>query len=205
LKLRSEVKKWQTQYNTDLFININISGRQFHDKNIVNKISTAVYCSGVNPKTINFELTESMLMDDINASIHILKSLRLLGVSISIDDFGTGHSSMSYLKQLPINTIKIDRSFIHGVPDDKVDTAIIESIFALANSLQLNVVAEGIETEAQLSAFIKNYPNTKAQGFLFSKPVKADEIEVLFDEFHANTTPYLETIARANSTLKSIG
>lgn len=200
----SQVKKWQTKYNTDLFMNINISGRQFHDKNIVNKISTAIYRTGVNPKTINFELTESVLMDDINASIHILKSLRLLGISISIDDFGTGHSSMSYLKQLPINTIKIDKSFVHGVPDDKVDTAIIESIFALANSLQLNVVAEGVETEAQL-AFIKNYPNTKAQGFLFSKPVAADEIEVLFDEFHANTTPYLETIARENSNLKRIG
>ncbi len=180
----NQIKKWQVKYNTELFININISGRQFHDRNIVSKISAAIYKNGINPKTINFELTESVLMDDINKSIQILKSLRKLGTSVSIDDFGTGHSSMSYLKQLPINTIKIDKSFIHGVPQDKVDTAIIESIFALAKSLELDIVAEGVETEEQF-AFIKKHHCAKAQGFLFSKPIPAQEIEAMFDQFYA--------------------
>ena len=195
-KALGQIKKWQAKYNIDLFININISGRQFEDRNIVSKISSAIYRHGVNPKTINFELTESVLMDDINNSIHILKSLRMLGASVSIDDFGTGHSSMSYLKQLPIDTIKIDKSFIHGVPNDKVDTAIIESIFALAKSLELSVVAEGVETEAQL-AFIKKHKCAKAQGFLFSKPVPAYEIEVLFDKHYANAESYPQVRLRS--------
>lgn len=177
----AQIRTWQEKYSPDLFVNINISGRQFHDQFIINKVNSAITDSMVDPRTINFELTESILMENVESTVHILKALRKLGTSISIDDFGTGHSSMSYLKQFPVNTLKIDKSFIQGLPEDEVDTAIVKSIFALAESLKLDVVAEGVETSLQLD-FLKKHPCAKAQGFLFSPPIPAAEIEALFDK-----------------------
>ncbi|MDP2247571.1 MAG: EAL domain-containing protein, partial [Nitrosomonadales bacterium] len=176
-----QIKSWQNQYNSKLFVNINISGRQFHDQYIIDKINAAISKSMVDPATINFELTESILMEDVETTVHILKLLRKIGTSISIDDFGTGHSSMSYLKQFPVNTLKIDRSFVHGLPHDEVDTAIIKSIFALAKSLKLDVVAEGVETAQQLDFLQKNHC-AKAQGYFFSAPLPADQLEALLEE-----------------------
>lgn len=177
----AQIRSWQDKYNPGLFVNINISGRQFHDQYIINKVNAAITKNMVDPRTINFELTESILMEHIESTVHILKALRKLGTSISVDDFGTGHSSMSYLKQFPVNTLKIDRSFIQGLPEDEVDSAIIKSIFALAKSLELDVVAEGVETGQQLD-FLKDNECAKAQGFFFSPPLPAAEIEALFDK-----------------------
>lgn len=186
----AQIRTWQEKYSPELFVNINISGRQFHDQHIINKVNAAITKSMVNPRTINFELTESVLMEDVESTVHVLEALRKLGTSISIDDFGTGHSSMSYLKQFPVNTLKIDRSFIKGLPEDEVDTAIIKSIFALAESLKLDVVAEGVETRLQLD-FLKKHQCAKAQGFFFSPPLPAGEIEALFNEAKAGTSPSL--------------
>lgn len=180
----AQIKAWQEQYNPKLFVNINISGRQFHDQHLVNKVRLAINRYMVDASTVNFELTESILMDDVDKTIGILNALKKIGSSISIDDFGTGHSSMSYLKQFPVKTLKIDQSFIHGLPQDKVDCAIIESIFALAKSLGLDVVAEGVETGQQLD-FLRKHHCTKAQGHLFSPAVPAGQIEKLFHEFAA--------------------
>ncbi|CAG0979731.1 putative signaling protein [Methylophilaceae bacterium] len=180
----AQIKVWQDKYRPDLFVNINISGRQFQDQYIVDKINTAISRNMIDPRTINFELTESILMEDVETTIQILQSLRKIGTSISVDDFGTGHSSMNYLKQFPVNTLKIDKSFVHGLPDDEVDIAIIKSIFALAKSLKLDVVAEGVETEQQLD-FLRKNNCAKAQGYFFSPPVPANQIEELFEEFNA--------------------
>jgi diguanylate cyclase (GGDEF)-like protein len=177
----SQLNAWQTKYSPQLFVNINISGHQFLDLNIVSKITAAINKNAVEPSTVNFEITESVLMRDVERTIQVLKSLRALGANISIDDFGTGHSSMSYLKQFPINTIKIDKGFVQGIPDDKIDVAIIESIFALAKSLSFDVVAEGIETEQQF-AFLKEHHCAKAQGYLFSKPISSEQVDPLLQQ-----------------------
>ncbi len=171
-----QLKDWQDQFNPDLFVNINLSARQFFDRRIVTMVSTAIKDSGIVPETVNFELTESLLMEDVDKAVGILSALKEMGTGISVDDFGTGHSSMSYLKQFPVDTIKIDKSFVRGLPTDSVDTAIIEAIFALAKSLQLDVVAEGVETEEQFE-FLRAKHCTKVQGYLFSAPVKAKKID----------------------------
>lgn len=177
----AQIKIWQERYNPDLFVNINISGRQFHDKQLINKIRLAINQYMLDASTVNFELTESILMDDVDKTVGILNALKKIGSSISIDDFGTGHSSMNYLKQFPVKALKIDQSFVQGLPQDKVDCAIIESIFALAKSLGLSVVAEGVETEQQLD-FLKTHHCTKVQGHLFSPAVPVDQVEKLFPE-----------------------
>jgi diguanylate cyclase (GGDEF)-like protein len=172
----AQIKVWQEQFDQHLFMNINISARQFFDKRVVDIVRKALSDSDVNPNTIHIELTESVLMEDVEKAVGILKQLRALGAGISIDDFGTGHSSMSYLKQFPVDTIKIDKSFVRGLPTDSVDTAIVEAIFALAKSLRFDVVAEGVESKQQLDC-LKLNKCTKVQGYLFSEPVPAQTIE----------------------------
>jgi len=172
----AQIKLWQAQFDQALFMNINISARQFFDKRVVDIVGDALQESGVSPASIHIELTESILMEDVEKAVGILKQLRQLGAGISIDDFGTGHSSMSYLKQFPVDTIKIDKSFVRGLPVDNVDTAIVEAIFALAKSLKFDVVAEGVETKQQF-ACLKLKKCSKVQGYLFSEPVPADKIE----------------------------
>lgn len=171
-----QIKQWQAQFDPNLFISVNFSARQFFDKRIITIVSDAINEAQIQPTTLHIELTESILMEDVDKAVGILKQLRDLGAGISIDDFGTGHSSMSYLKQFPVDTIKIDKSFVRGLPIDNVDTAIVEAIFALAKSLRFDVVAEGVETQQQL-ACLKQKDCTKVQGYLFSAPVPASQIE----------------------------
>lgn len=178
-----QIKQWQTRFDQQLFMNINISARQFFDKRVVDIVRDAIHEAQVNPATIHIELTESILMEDVDKAVGILKQLRDLGAGISIDDFGTGHSSMSYLKQFPVDTIKIDKSFVRGLPTDNVDTAIVGAIFALAKSLRFDVVAEGVETQQQL-ACLRQKNCSKVQGYLFSEPVSAAKIE----SYLSNTT-----------------
>lgn len=182
-----QIREWQVNFNPNLFININLSARQFHNKNIAKKIEQEITVNGVDARTVNFEVTESFLMQDMDATINTLKSLKKIGVRVSIDDFGTGHSSMNYLKLLPVNTIKIDKSFVNGLPTEKVDCAIVNAIFSLAKSLNLDVVAEGIETEAQLNYLRKNHC-TKGQGYLLSAPVPSIEIETILQDNNASET-----------------
>jgi len=184
-----QLKVWQKQYSADLFVNINISVRQFFDKRIVDIIKSALKTSNIKPNTVNFEITESILMEDVDKAIGILTSLREMGAGIAVDDFGTGHSSMSYLKQFPVDTIKIDKSFVRGLPTDSVDTAIIVAILALAKSLELEVVAEGVETEKQFD-FLRAKNCTKVQGYLFSKPISADQIGKLLRQKYTDRRAY---------------
>jgi len=172
----AQLSCWQATYHASLFMNVNISARQFFDKRVIDIVREALQETQVVPATVHFEVTESMLMEDVEKAVDMLTQLRELGTAIAIDDFGTGHSSMSYLKQFPVDTIKIDKSFVRGLPVDSVDTAIVEAIFALAKSLKLDVVAEGVETLQQLEC-LKHKHCSKVQGYLFSEPVPAQKIE----------------------------
>tara|TARA_R110000782_G_scaffold263725_1_gene356515 strand:- start:686 stop:2413 length:1728 start_codon:yes stop_codon:yes gene_type:complete len=172
--------EWQQEGYAPIRMAINISPRQFAQENIAGRIFNQIICSDLAPKYVELEITEGALMDDVKKSNEILKELKNRGIHISIDDFGTGYSSLSYLKKFHINTLKIDQSFVRDIMEDTDDAAIVEAIIAMAKSLRLNVIAEGVETREQL-----NYLATKgcneAQGYLLGKPVTADEFTKFFD------------------------
>jgi diguanylate cyclase (GGDEF)-like protein len=172
-----------------LRVSVNLSPRQFNDKQLVNRVVQCLEETGMNSKYLELEITESLLIDNIDAAVKVLVSLHARGINISIDDFGTGYSSMSYLKRLPINTLKIDRSFIRDVTDDADDATIVKTIIAMAHSLRLHVTAEGVETREQLQ-FLKEQGCEEAQGYLFSKPIPADEIESWLDDVDSKTVNF---------------
>ena len=151
---------------------VNLSARQFRDAGLVASVRGALGRSGVKPELRELELTESMLIDG-EAHRHTLDRLADAGVRLAIDDFGTGYSSLSYLKRLRVNTLKVGRSFVQGLPDDAEDVAISTAVIALGRSLGLRVVAEGVETEAQCS-FLQRQGCDEMQGFLLSRPVTAE-------------------------------
>jgi len=157
---------------------VNLSVRQFADEGLVDHLVHSMTTHGVTPADIEVELTESVLMADPARANAVLGRLRQLGVRISIDDFGTGYSSLSYLKRFPAEVVKIDRSFISGLPDDANDTAITQAVIAMAHSLGLQVVAEGVETHAQLTA-LRQLGCDEAQGYLTGRPVPPAQIALL--------------------------
>jgi diguanylate cyclase (GGDEF)-like protein/PAS domain S-box-containing protein len=160
-------------------VSINLSARQFKDANLVSMLSRIIKSTGVSAKCLHLELTESMLMGNVEAAITQLHELKALGVSISIDDFGTGYSSLSYLKRFPVDILKIDRSFIKDIPEDNNDMEITAAIIAMAQKLKLNVVAEGVETIEQVE-FLQNNNCFIVQGYYFSKPIPESELPQLF-------------------------
>lgn len=127
------------------------------------------------PRWLGLEITESAIMENSAATIGVLKELKALGIELSLDDFGTGYSSLSYLKRFPIDKLKIDQSFVHDITTDPDDEAMVTAIIAMAHHLNVRVVAEGVETEAQL-AFLRKHGCDEYQGFLFSRPLPADEL-----------------------------
>jgi diguanylate cyclase (GGDEF)-like protein/PAS domain S-box-containing protein len=157
---------------------VNVSAIQLQQKDFADMVINVVQEGGRIPEALELEITESLLMKDVDASIRKLSLLRGLGIHIAMDDFGTGYSSLSYVARLPINSIKIDRSFINGMANSPQDMAIVTTIIALAHSLNLRVVAEGVETESQ-SKLLKLLKCDEAQGYLFSKPIPAPDIERL--------------------------
>ena len=171
-----QINAWQAQGYCVPRVAINLSARQFQDNKLVSNISRILKKTGVESKYIALEITESMLVDNIERVIETLSHLNEMGIHISIDDFGTGYSSLSYLKQFPINTLKIDRSFVRDIVVDKSDYAIVSAIIAMAHSLEMEVVAEGIETEEQLNILLRQKCNY-FQGYYFSKPVIASGVE----------------------------
>jgi EAL domain-containing protein (putative c-di-GMP-specific phosphodiesterase class I) len=156
-------------------MSVNVSSRQFKDGAFLNIVQRTLLNSGLSPHNLTLELTESLLLD-VEAVTITLGRLRGLGVKISIDDFGTGFSSLGYLKHFPLDALKIDQLFIRNLVTDPGDSAIAEAIITLAHSLKLQVVAEGVETEPQL-AHLREAGCDSAQGFLFSEPVPADGFE----------------------------
>lgn len=155
-------------------ISVNLSGRQFYSRTLLRDIKRVMAESGVEPEQIEFELTESLVMDDVQMAIDVMRRLRDLGCRISIDDFGTGYSSLAYLKRFPINCLKIDRSFVEDIPHDPHGSEIATAIIAMAHKLRLEVVAEGVETEAQRDFLIAQGCES-LQGYLFGKPKHIQE------------------------------
>ncbi|ODV10987.1 MAG: diguanylate cyclase [Thiobacillus sp. SCN 64-317] len=153
---------------------VNLSARQFRQKDLAEEVSAALRDTGLAASDLELEITESSIMDNRAVAATVLTELERLGLRIAVDDFGTGYSSLSYLKSFPIHCLKIDRSFIRDIPGDENDTAIVRTIIALAGSLGLTVVAEGVETDAQL-AYLRAHHCDQAQGYLFSRPLPPDE------------------------------
>src|SRR5215207_1157642 len=181
---------------------VNLSARQFSQENLVNNVSGALMEAGLDPPWLELEITESLLMEDVEASLRALDQLKTVGggVRISIDDFGTGYSSLYRLKALPIERLKIDRSFIGDLPTDPDDAAITAAIVRLSHSLRLEVVAEGVETREQL-AFLRDRGCDEAQGYYFSKPVPAEAFARLLKR--GGSLPVASADARSGDRLGS--
>jgi len=156
---------------------VNFSARQLKDDAMVEKVLHALLITEMPANTLDLELTESSLMDNTATSVGKMKELRNAGIHISIDDFGTGFSSLSYLKRFPLSALKIDRSFISDIPEDQDDIAITNAIIALANTLKIEVIAEGVESMEQLE-YLRENNCANAQGFLFSKPLSVSNMEL---------------------------
>ncbi|WP_345994000.1 PAS domain S-box protein [Sulfurimonas sp. HSL-1716] len=175
-----QMKKWLDEGRPLQYIAVNVSGRQLAHNNIIETIKKALQDADLDPKYIEIEITESVIMKD-ELYIDLLNSLKEIGIRLSIDDFGTGYSSLSRLKHLPIDKLKIDQSFVSGIPFDKDDMNITQAIIGLAKSLNLDVIAEGVETKEQADFLIKEGCK-KVQGYLYSLPLTASELEKWMNE-----------------------
>jgi diguanylate cyclase (GGDEF)-like protein len=176
-----QIKAWQSAGLEARPVAVNLSARQFRDKNLDGIIADIVRSVGIDPRYLEFELTESILMQDTVQAAAMLRNLKALGVSIAVDDFGTGYSSLAYLKRFPLDTLKIDREFVRDCTSDPDDAAIAQSIVSLAHNLGLHVVAEGVETQQQLE-FLASVGCDEMQGYFFSRPVpQADCTQMLIE------------------------
>lgn len=176
----AQLRAWQANPLTQkLILSVNVSAKQFHQADFVEQVKSALARHAVAPNLLKLELTEGMLLENVDEIVSTMNALNALGVRFSLDDFGTGYSSLQYLKQLPLDQLKIDRSFVRDLADDHSDKAIVRTIIAMAQSLNLDVIAEGVETEAQLS-LLQSKGCSNFQGFLFGTPVPIEQFELLF-------------------------
>ena len=173
-----QMQVWQNAGFSLQQVAVNLSPRQFHQPNLSSRVAQILAEIGLSPSSLELELTESLMVEDAESAIATLQQLKNLGVSISIDDFGTGYSSLSYLTQYPFDTLKIDRCFISNITDGCTNAAIVKAIIEMAHSLCLEVIAEGVETEAEKD-FLWRYECDTMQGYLFSRPVPAADFERL--------------------------
>jgi EAL domain-containing protein (putative c-di-GMP-specific phosphodiesterase class I) len=170
----SQLRAWRGTALCNVPIAINISAKQFLQQDIAGMVMRALNEHGVSPHLLELEITESTAMRNVEATSATLSALKALGVRITIDDFGTGYSSLSYLKRFPIDALKIDRSFVIDLPVEQDDASIAQAMITMAHALRLKVVAEGVETAAQLDFMIANGCD-EIQGYYFSPPLPADE------------------------------
>jgi len=175
-----DARRFRDRGFPDFRVAVNISARQFHDEALISLVESALKESGLDPRCLELEITESIAMENVELTLALLKKLREIGVSIAIDDFGTGHSSLNYLKRFPIDALKIDKSFVEDVPDGFEDAAIVRSVIQLAQGLNLRVIAEGVEKLEQLD-FLRENGCGEVQGYYFSYPLAAEEFERLFE------------------------
>jgi EAL domain-containing protein (putative c-di-GMP-specific phosphodiesterase class I) len=173
-------KAWQDAGYSPMNMAINMSGRQFNQQKIVNMISDELEKTGLDSQYLELELTESILLQT-EVTSGILEKFADLGIKLSIDDFGTGYSSLSYLKKLPISKLKIDQSFIRGISKNASDREIIKAIITMSHSLNIKVVAEGVEYENQLN-FLRKLGCDMAQGYLFCYPIPAEKLSELLSK-----------------------
>jgi diguanylate cyclase (GGDEF)-like protein/PAS domain S-box-containing protein len=177
----AQIKAWQKKGLKVPPISVNLSARQFEQKNLKGTVRQILREAKIDPSLIEFEITESLLMNDPEGAARTLHSLKESGVGLSMDDFGTGYSSLGYLKRFPIDTLKIDRTFVRDISTDADDATLTRAIINLAQTLRLKVVAEGVETEAQL-AFLRSNGCDEMQGYFFARPTHADECEQMLRE-----------------------
>ena len=178
----ARIRDWSANPATrDLQLAINVSARQFRQSDFVEQVQQALSATGINPARLKIELTESMVLDNVSDTITKMHALKALGVSFSMDDFGTGHSSLSYLKQLPLDQLKIDQSFVRDLATDPNDAAIVRAIITLGQTFGLNVIAEGVETEAQRE-FLELNGCHAFQGYLFSRPLPPEAFEKFLEQ-----------------------
>jgi len=171
---------WRSKFYSDppRLMNVNISGRQFQQKDLVHIVTDALDTSHFDPRCLKLEITESVMMRDPKASLEAMNTLRNLDIHLVVDDFGTGYSSLSYLKRFPVDTLKVDKSFVDGLGKDSESTAIVRAVISLAKALGMRVTAEGIETQDQLDR-LRALGCDQGQGYLFSRPVPAKAAETL--------------------------
>jgi EAL domain-containing protein (putative c-di-GMP-specific phosphodiesterase class I) len=173
----AQIKEWQDRADTRGFvIAINVSAIQFHQEDFVDQVKSAVRNFQINPALLKLELTESIFLERIEEAVARMNALKEVGVQFSLDDFGTGYSSLQYLKRLPLNQVKIDQSFVRDIATDSSDTAIVRTIIAMAQSLDLDVIAEGVESEDQKD-LLADMGCTHCQGYLFGRPVSIEQFE----------------------------
>lgn len=184
----SQIVKWQEQGIPVNRMAINVSAHQFKQPEFVDLVQRIITETGVDASRVELELTESILMDNLELTLEVLTRLRSMGVRMAIDDFGTGYSSLNYLKQFPVDSLKIDKSFISGLPENADDAQITRTIMSMAHNLGLGVIAEGVETEDQLK-FLQGIECEEVQGFYFSKPLPADDLAAFTKKKHVS--PYL--------------
>ncbi|MGD9248287.1 MAG: GGDEF domain-containing phosphodiesterase, partial [Desulfobacteraceae bacterium] len=173
-----EASSWKEICFRPLHIAVNISPRQFRSNNFLNIIDNVLHKSGLPKHLLEIEITENLLMQNTGVPLEILNALQKLGITLSLDDFGTGYSSLSYLKEFPLQVLKIDRIFINDMMENKYNMSLVDAIIAMAQMLDLTLVAEGVETKEQL-AFLRKRNVDIVQGFLFSRPVPAQEFREL--------------------------
>jgi EAL domain-containing protein (putative c-di-GMP-specific phosphodiesterase class I) len=166
---------WRRRGLLPVSMAVNLSPRQFVDENLLNDIDEALAASGMPSELLQLEVTESMVMRNVSRAVRVLDAIQSRGIRLAIDDFGTGYSSMSLMKQFPIDTIKIDRSFVRDLPDDSEDKAIAQAIISMGKALGMTVVAEGVETTEQ-QTFLRDHACDEMQGFLFSKPLPPEQL-----------------------------
>ena len=169
----AQIRAWQEAGLTPVPIAVNLSAKQFHQQNICEMVTNALREYGIPAHLLELEITEGAAMHDAEATTATLHTLKALGVRIAIDDFGTGYSSLSYLKRFPIDSLKIDRSFVTDLPGNQDDASIAQAVITMAHALRLKVIAEGVETEAQLEFLAANGCD-EMQGYYFSRPLSGE-------------------------------
>ena len=171
-------QQWRNNGEPILRLSVNLSSRQFQQDDLIKTVVQILDETHIDATLLELELTESLLMQDIETATKTLHQFKDMGIQLAIDDFGTGYSSLSYLKRFPIDTLKIDQSFVRDIPKDKDDISITKAIIALAHSLRLKVIAEGVETESQ-QALLKSIECDEIQGYLIGHPLPVDEFRKL--------------------------
>jgi EAL domain-containing protein (putative c-di-GMP-specific phosphodiesterase class I) len=172
----AQVRQWQCEGHLPLRIAINVSARQVLEKDFLDQLIRVLAEARLDAQSLELEITETSIMENSESAIRVLSDIRRLGIRVSIDDFGTGYSSLSYLKHLPIDTVKLDRSFVSGATTDPKDAALVMAIVTLAHDLNLQVIAEGIETNEQHD-FLRSLKCDEGQGYLLGRPAPAELID----------------------------
>jgi len=176
-----QAQAWRQAGLSDLAVSVNLSAMQFRRFSVIEMVAGVLGRSGLPPHLLELELTESILLQHVESTLDTVQQLKRLGVRLSIDDFGTGYSSLSYLKRFAVDRLKIDQSFMRDVNTDPDNAAIVRAVIQLARSLRLDIVAEGVETPAQL-AFLREEGCREAQGYLFSRPLPPAAMEAFLRE-----------------------